>query len=638
MLGEITTKNPPSIYQPPQEVIDLTKNVKRDVQQGFDILHTSYPELNDRTPLERATKDQKTFNSYVDESVEDPNEAWKWRGTRSLARNKTMAMHAHLTSGYIIPGVFAQNENQQEDQDVSEVMRDVCEWLTLNSNYRTSFLLATQGMLVNPVTYLEADFSEIYQTIIEKTMSGYEKKEVLDEVLSGFQANVLSVEQVYITNAYQQNIQKQRSISKVRYIEYSEAQAKYGEHENWSCLSPGIKAVLNEEEGMFYSVKDEDHPYLIQELTWMNRRQDGEVCFLNGIYFGNENVEWNPIRHRDNRNAPKYNITPFGYERINEHFFFYKSLINRVGWDDTLLDAMWEVHMNRALLDADQPVATSGDDKIDSDVAFPGAVFASMNKDFSVKPIFPPYSGILSRTIQEVENSMSQSSVSDTETGQLPQASQTATATSQATVNAKILLSGVKQTLGESVRQFGELMVDIILQHVTVPQIDEITGNLNYRSLVLSDQTVNGKRVSKRIKFDEAMLGRDMDEESKKRYSLKLLDEVGYPDNKEHLYVINPHLFSKMKYLVRVEPDTMQPKTREFQQVMMERLYALLRQDPNVETVELLRKFLRTYFESDVDELIKKQPIQQVMGGQTNLPSVPSTLPTNPTTPSYGVY
>lgn len=635
MLGDIGKNTPVSSYQPSLEVVELTKNVKRDNYVGTNILERSWPELNGYSVIDRMNKDQRTLNSFVDETVEDPREAWKWRGTRGLARNKAMAMHAHLTAGYVIPNVVAQNEAQQEDRDTSEVMRDMVNWMTINSNYRPSFLLATQGMLVNPVTYLEADYCEVYQDITEKTENGYIKKPILDEVLSGFNANVLSADQVLISNAYQQDIQRQRSITKRKYVEYEELRAKYESHPNWEYLQPGIRAVFNEDDGLFYDVKDEeDHRFLVAVDVWSCRREDAEVPFLNGIYFGNENVEWNPIKHRDNRNAPKYNITPFGYQRVNEHFFYFKSLINIVGWDDKLLDAMYEVQMNRDFLDLEPPLAVTGSDKMDTDVVFPGAVATFTNKDTKVSTLIPPNNGRGYQAMREIEDSMSKSSISDTEMGQIPTNTQAYTV-SQAAQNAKILLSGTKQTMGNSVRAFGDLMVDIVLQHLTVAQLDEITGNPKYRSFLLADQTVGGRKVSKRIRFDEALLGKDMGDEEKKNYTMKLLTEVGYPDNKEHLYVINPLLFSKMRYMCQVEPDLLDNRTKEFTQVLMERMYTLLRNDPMVEPEALVRKLLQSHFQGEADDLIAKNPelqTQQIMGGQgqmgqpTQLPGSPSKL------------
>lgn len=626
MLGDLNKKTPLSLYQPPQDVCDLTSVVKEDFLAGDEILNRVWTELNDYSIIERMNKDQRTFNAYVDINVEDENDAWKWKGTRSMARNKAIAMHAHLTSNYIIPEVSAQNENDEEDIDMADVMHDIVEWMTSpgNSNYQPAFLMATMGMLVNPVTYLSADYAEIYQEVKEKLANGkYTKKEIIDEVMSGFQAKVYSADQILITNAYEQNIQRQRALNKRKAIDYIEAEAQYGEHPNWSYVQRGIKSIFNEEDGLFYDVKDDDDVQnLVEETTYMNRRNDTEVCFINGIYMGETDVfNGNPMKHRDNRDAPKYNVVPFGYNRINEHFFYYKSMMNALGWDNDLIDAMYETTMNRELLNLLMPVAITGEESVDTDIIFPGSVTAFANKDTQVKPLLPgnnSSSGYNAMAV--VERSITEGSkISDTAEGQTPPAGTTAYAIAQAAEAAKVLLSAVGKTLAESVTQFGSLMIDIAVTHLTVADVEELSGGqtkLKYKSFILNDKTIAGKKANKRIKFDPSLMGYEMDKTQKEDMGLSLAEEVGYPNNKEHLYLVNPPLFARMKYLVRTDPNRMFIKNQEYQQGVMKELYAMLRQDPLIEPEALVRKLTYAYFRSEGEELMAKGGgiVSQIMG------------------------
>jgi len=617
MLGDIYDSTPVSGYQPTKEVADLTGKVKRAFNDGYDILHRSFEELNNMSVIDRMNRDQRTFNSFVDESYEDPREAWKWRGTRSMARNRTMAMHAHLTSSYIVPNVFAQNDQDEGDLDMAEIGRDILEWMTVNSNYRDSFLLTSLGMLVNPVTYLGVDYCEVYQKIKIRTEQGWEKKEILDDVLSGFQANVYSADQILITNAYEQNIQKQRTVIKKKYVEYEEAEALFGEQDNWGYVQAGIQSIYNDEDGLFYEVKDDEHDHLVEIVYAESRREDMEVPFVNGIFMGNEeDIEMNPIKHRDSRGAPKYDIVPFGYERINEHFFYYKSLVNNVGWDHQLLDALYEVTMNKEILDLLPPVAVSGVDDISTDMMMPGAVSAFENPEAKVTAIMPRSNNASGyNAMAAVESSLKENSISDVQSGQLPDANQKAYSVAQAERNSQILLSGVGKTLGQSVAQVGQLMLDIGVNHLTTAQIDELTGNLGYRNFLLEDQTVDGKQVSKKIIFSEALVGKTMSEDQKKAKSLELLDKTGYPKNSEHIYMVNPHLFSKMKYMIRVEPDTMIPKNSAFEQAMDQEMYTLLRQDPIVQPEQLVRDLLRGRKKKADDYIVEQSATpEQVMG------------------------
>src|SRR3990167_8550050 len=184
MIANLQETKEISLYQPSPDVVKVTEIAQKDFSIGTDILNTPYNELNGYSVIDRMNMDQRTFQSFVDESDDDPNEAWKWKGTRSLARKKAFAMHAQMTASYIVPGVVPQNGSQDEDRAMASGMRDIVEWETINSNYRPAFLLASMGMLVNPVVYLQGDYCEVYQQIKEKTGKGYETTEIIDEVLS----------------------------------------------------------------------------------------------------------------------------------------------------------------------------------------------------------------------------------------------------------------------------------------------------------------------------------------------------------------------------------------------------------------------------------------------------------------------
>ncbi len=623
MIGEITKQSQLSAYNPPEEIANFTAEVKGYYSKGWETLNTPLVELNDRSVLEDMDRGQRVFNAFVDESIEDPSEAWKWRGTRSKARNKAIAMHAQLTAGYIIPMFLAQNEDDEEDVQFSDMMRDIAEWMTQNSNYKSSFLMIAMGMLMNPVNYMSAEYAEIFQTIKVKTEKGYEPKEILDEILSGFQANVYSADQILISNLYEQNIQKQSWIIKRRWIEKDEAKAKYENHPYWEFVENGVNVVFNEDDSRFYGIKDDEHPDLVEEVTYISRRQDLEVCFIGGIYLGDIDVNANPIKHRTATGAPKYNIVPFGYQRINEHFFFYKSLMNSMYWDNLLLDAQYELGMNRAFLDTNMPIAISGTDKVDSEVIFPSAVIAFQDPNTKIQPLLPSAPlGNMFNAMQITEQSMEEGSISNVSSGQLPETQQRATTVAIAERNAKTMLMGVGKTLAESIVQFGELMADIAVNYLSVPQVEDMLGDqmkLKYRTFILKGKMVGGKEVSKVIKFDESLLTAKMTEEDVKQENLKLLKKVGYPENKQHLYLVNPDLFARMKYLVRVEPERMFPKNEEYMQAIYSQLYAQLRADPLVSAEGLVRKVLHAFFRGEAEDLMAKTPVQPQQP-QTNPP------------------
>lgn len=622
MIGSIyKDKHNVSSYQPTKEVLELTRQVRDGYKQGHEILHREWVELNNYSVIGRMNKDQLVFNSFVDESVEDPREAWKWRGTRGQARKNTMAMHAQLTAQYVLPSVFAQNEAQELDREMSDVAHDVLEWMAINSNYRSSFLLATMGMLVNPVTYLGAEYNEVYQKVKAPNEDGsFTVKEILDEELSGFNAPVYSADQILITNAYEQNIQRQKWVIKRRFMEYEEAMAMYGSHENFTFVNKGVQSLYSDDDGLFYDIRDDDHPGMVEEVIAYCRRDDLEVVFINGIYMGDVSVDANPIKHRDNRNAPRVPVTPFGYERVGEHFFYFKSLVNTVGWDHVLLDRMYEIVMNKEILNLLPPLAFSGVDKIDTEVVVPGAMIASENPEFKASPILPATNTAPAyAAMRDIQASMDDASVSALQRGQLPDPNQKAYSVATANQNAEILLSSAMKSLGESVMRYGMLMLDIGLMHLTVAQVDEITGKPKYRTFILEDQSVDGRRVDKKIMFDEALIGRRMSEKQRAEEAVKLYEQTMKKEGKESVYRVNPHLWSKMRYMCRIEPDAMLPKNAAFEKAQAERMYALLRKDPLVSPEVLVRKLIGTHYRGEENDFMPQRILdaqQQTMAAE----------------------
>lgn len=609
MIGFIEkSRHPLSSYQPSPEIIALTKDFKDAFSDGVNILTRSHEELNNYNVYERMNRDQRAFNAFVDESVDDPMEAWKWKGTRSMALKQTIDTHAHITSVLAIPMAFAQNEKQEEDRFMSNIMRDALEWLAVNSEYRESYVATMMSVLVNPATWMGAEHIESFTTVKERNEDGsLIKKQVLDEELSGFRAPVYSADQVLISNAYEQNVQRQYIIIRRQYKPYTQLKKIWEWHDNFIYVQPGIKTVYSAEDGLFYDIKDDAHPTLVEEAVGYCRQTDTEVTFLNGIYMGDDNVDHNLVKHRDNYNIPKVPLVPFGYQRINEHFFYWKSFVNKIGWDNSLIDAMYENTMNREAIDLYTPMALYGVEEFSTSVVFPGAVVSFENPDAKAEPLIPPSRGEGYRAIREIEASIKEAGLSDVQQGNLPEASQKAFSVARAEQNARTILKGALRSISFSVMKYGDLMKDYILQHLTTAQLDEITGSEHYRTLVLKDQMVDGKQVSKKIVFDDGLIGRKMSRKEKQKQELRMLEDIGWPENKEHVYKVNPHLFSKLKYMIRIEPDEMIEKNSAFEKQMAERMYALLRPDPLVSGEGLVRKLLQANYRGEAEELMAAQ-------------------------------
>jgi hypothetical protein len=277
--------------------------------------------------------------------------------------------------------------------------------------------------------------------------------------------------------------------------------------------------------------------------------------------------------------------------------------------------------MNRAFLDTNMPLAITGQDEFNEDVIFPGATIAFKDKETKVSPLLPSTNlSTMFASMNKVESSMEESSLSDLSAGQDPEGGQTATATAIANANAKTMLQGIGKTLAQSMVQYGGLMSDIFITHLTIPMIDELAGEgskLKYRTFTLPKKMVGGKEVSKVLKFDDSLLGMNMTDMQKTEKEMKMLETIGYPNHKSHLYLINPELFARYKYLTYIEPQTMFPQNQEFMEAKAKDLYTMLRQDPLVSAETIVKDLLYASYGAEAEDRFAKPQAQGIIEGQT---------------------
>jgi len=362
MIGNTKEFGPSNVsnYSPSNGVRLLTHRIREDYRNGYEIMHRSYREFNDKSVLTRMDLDQKAFNAYVDPQSNNPEDSWRYNGVRPLTRNKIISIAAHVTASLIYPNVFAQDEASREDRIAAQVMKDLIEWNVRNSDYETTFLFGVISALTNPAVIFEQRFVQSMQEVkFKNEQGGYNVREIIDEIESGMKTFVTPVDELFISNIYEYDIQRQKNLIRRRFISYEQAAALYGDHPDFIYVKPGVKTLYNDDNDTFYDVRDDEmDDSLVEEAIYMNRLEDAEIPFINGIYHGENDVDGNPMTHRDQLNRPKYNYAKSGYEPIDEkRFFYYKSAAFKLVNEQDVLDRMWKMSMDGTFLETMPPVA-----------------------------------------------------------------------------------------------------------------------------------------------------------------------------------------------------------------------------------------------------------------------------------------
>ncbi len=610
-----------SAYNPPIEVKNRTEQVKQDYEIGHTIMHRGWREFNDKSILEQMNSDQRAFNSYVPPRSNDPDESWRIQTVRPITRNKIISIAAQVTANLMVPKAFAQNTNDEEDKQAANVMNDLIEWTIKNSDYEYTMLHGIISALVNPALILKAEFAQVMQTIKAKNERGeITDKQVVDEILSGFQTHIVPVEELFIANIYEHEIQRQRFLIRRRFISFDEAEAIYGEFPNFKFVKPGVNVLFSEEDELFYEQKDDSlaRRDLVEEAIYYNRREDVQIPFINGVVPDNAMINHSML-HRDNQNRPKYPFAKTGYEPIDEkRFFYFKSAVSKLGPDQNLVDTLYNMLMDGTFRLVMPSYAVFGDEDVDSSIAVPGTI-TNFSKNTKIEPIVNDMNiqaGFAA--LEKVESSITESSQDSSRAGVAGAGGRTAFEISRLEQNARIQLGLFGKMIAKLVIDFGNLMVDDILRHMTVGAAEELLGGqvrLKFRTFLLPDQTDRGKKVTKRIIFTDEFTGIPLGDEEELKRSFALMEEEGGLDADKRIIKVNPALFAKLKFKIFVQADSILPKSEALEKVLNLEAYDRMIINPFTDQKAVTQDFLvEAFAKGESDKYMKKQeavPIQQ---------------------------
>lgn len=583
---------------------------------GTTNMYTPRVEFNDLSLTGRDQYDQMSFNTYQPNNGEawagDPQGAWRSRAIRPVVRNKCVSIAAHATARLIFPKVFAYNDNSEEQKAAAQVMEDLMEWSGDVSNYSYTALMRVITALSSPASIGYTEYGEV--TRLVKTEKGKDgkwiEKRVQDEAYPCFMDAVVPVDQLYIQNFYEPDIQKQGFLLWRKVYSFSEAQSKYlGVYDNFKYVTPGVQTIYDDANRTFYNVYDPNmRQEDVEEIVYWNKNLDLKIIMVNGVM----------LTEHDNPNPRQDKLYPFdkfGYEPIHQRFFYYKSLAFKLQHDADIVNTLYQMIIDRTYLDTFKPMVNVGGEIIASDVIVPGAVTTLSSPDADLRAINMGTNADVSSAIESmslVEKSLNESSQEPLQSGQPDSGSQTAYEISRLEQNANTVLGLFLQMIAKHVKDFGKLRLGDIVQYLTVPEVAEITGNpqLAYKTFFLKGADEGSK--SKKIEFDLNMPD-TMSEDEYLDASYKLGDEESGKDIE--ISKVNPSVFRELKYRVTISPDVLNPRSESLERAYSLELYDRAVQNPTADQEEIYKILLTTNPTTarDPDKFITK-PQPQVPG------------------------
>lgn len=613
-----------SAYSPSREIRERLAAVRYDYAEAQYIRDTAYEEFNDRDLVQQYNADSRAFNSYIPPDDDDSNENWRANVVKPVTRAKAISIAANVTAAVLYPNVIAQNQNSELDRDAAMVMKDLVEFSLDNSKYEKSFVKAVISAMYSPAVFIEDNYAEVTRIAKILTDTGYKEEEMMDEVFSGFQNLIVPVYDMFIGNVYEPDLQKQPFLIKRKVIDYSEAKLKYGHLDDFKYVKPGYRAFYEDEQDLFYERYEEGlRNRLVEEVTYYNRLADLELVLVNGIL-----VHGDPNRPMQ-RVDKKYPFSVFGFEPYNDQFFYYKSLVAKIAPEQSIIDVLYSLSIDSAMLQTMPPGIVIGNEEVDSAVVVPGKVTPFQEGTQYQALQTGANMNFAQSMLQAMEASIEQNSASNLLGGATPRGANTAFEVATIQENAMKVLGLFGKMVKFMVEDFGDLRIGSILQFMTVAEGLETLGEtsqLRFREILVPDRMVDGTKKARKISFKNQTFE---SEEEMKRKSYELLSKEQSLDMS--LAEVNPTLFRQLKYKTKVEADMLFSQSESVRKALNLEAYdraisnPVIAQDPNA-VKEVTRHFLlNNYVPGDEDKYLPKEQANPMMalaqqaGGDTGM-------------------
>lgn len=556
-----------STYNPTPEERDCINSFLKDFRLGWQTMHLPRPEFNDLSLYQRHIIDMLAFNTYQENDgnpmMEDRLGGWKSNAMRPIIRNKCISIAAHMTARQLVPKIFAYNQQDDEQADSARVMGYLLDWAREQANYPFMSLYRTITSLYSPISWGYSEYTQVYRRVKDgKNSDGtWKYKEIIDETESGFQHKPISTDQVYFSNFYEREVQKQDFIILRRIISYDKFKEKYpvNQYPNAVHVKPGIVVIMDDANRGFYNVYD---PHMRQEdveevIRW-RKSNDSKEIMVNGILLSQAG-EPNP------RADHQYPFDAFYYLPINERCIAGKSLVFAMQSDTTIVNTLYQLWIDGEILKRFPPTVTTGSEKAGVDVIVPGLNLAFSEPDVKIQPLnIVGDSNSLAMALQKVEASVSESSQDPIQQGQQGEhGATTAYELSRVEQNAATVLGlSMKFMANSHVIPYGNLLLSDVLQYMTMPDAEKIIGDggLVYKTFYVKEGG-NTDRKNK-IQFDLNM-PEEMSEDEKLEMSFELFKAQGGMKSDTVLYKVNPAKFRDHKYVFSVDSDVLNPRSAE---------------------------------------------------------------------------
>lgn len=487
------------VYTPTPEQTEAINQVLGDFIKCKAVVQKGYNYFNGRTLTDCIDDWTKRWNGYI--PAQNPLlDTTQSQIFLNYTRNAVISYLVKVAMNLVKPKILAVNKkNNVQSKQFAQFLKDANQFSLNAENGDAKFFAAAletsvKGTCITYEGYLrqeqEMDVPDKYDSTTGKMKTRKINKVIYDNCYQ----SIHPIEDFYISNPFQPDIQKQEIIIPRRITTYTEAQGEFGHYPMFKYVKAGAY-TLTSNTTTFYKNQliSELGKDQVEILPWYNRSKNKHILLINGvpIYIG-------VIPFKDG----KYPYAKAIFEPFANDFFWGAGFPNKIMGEQDLKNMLFNMMVDKtsgSLL----PFGLSSDldDIIEDEVLAPNKIrkVGDINKwKFETLPgISPGEVQMLQLTDKELNDNSNNASNSGQASS--PRGGKLAARQILAQQQESMQKLGFSASFLEDYeKDRTDLRLSHILQFYSIPKLEAITGisGSDQKKLFFRDITLNNTRLS----------------------------------------------------------------------------------------------------------------------------------------------
>lgn len=472
-------------YKPSKAVQMFIASIEEKYTKAYRQRSRGYRHMDDLSPNDFWKQSRDQFNGYVPQE-RITLKKWHSRIFRKKTRKKVIASCASLISSGIGVDISALKPDNSFDRQLSNITSTLVDWAAEQELQEGVLLRAVVEAFVvgtafvyDSIVWDMREVKEIVDIDMENGRVETEKATITD--FKGAKSELIRIEEMYLGDIFQHDIQKQPYIIRRRTTDYDTASVWLKKYPNWKKVIPDSKMFF----GTDYEDRkeqQEDFDNRVEIVEFWCKHNDTFAIVCNGVLLTDKDMGF-PYPHK---RYPFSKFSPFLF--ADSSFAYGDSLAHINIGEQTTINELTNIMIDSEKLKNKPPVVTTYDELANSDIVIPGAmVHIRQGEEVKILDAFAQgTSSGLVNVMDRLAQQMDENSIDPLVSGQ--QASGDPTAT-----EVRAIIGSAEQMKGLTEKLYGEFLIE--LTHLRIPNLYWFLANDDKMQVVIPETKIKGGRI-----------------------------------------------------------------------------------------------------------------------------------------------